>query len=137
MFYLFDQVPIRQTSIALLFRAAMQGDVFRAAVCSELCRFYRINGVIVKAGANLDRHRNRNSPFDFFQDSLQPLVIFQQSRSTAVLYNLRRGTAAIHVENVCANFFGQFGGHAHAFRLAAKNLHRERPLVFIKAHLPF
>jgi hypothetical protein len=42
------------------------------------------------------------------------------------------GTAAVHVENVGADFLRHLGGHAHAFRLSAKDLHRKRPLVFVK-----
>jgi len=54
-----------------------------------------------------------------------------------MLHNFRCGAAAVHVENICANFFSQLGGHTHALGLPAKNLHRERALVFVKAHLPF
>ena len=64
-------------------------------------------------------------------------MVFQQSRSAAVLHNFRRRTAAVDVEDVGANFFRHLGRHAHALRLAAKNLHRKRPLVRIKPHLPF
>src|SRR6185503_13645208 len=38
--------------------------------------------------------------------------------------------------NVGADFFRHLGSHAHALRLAAKNLDRERPLVLIETHLP-
>ena len=54
-----------------------------------------------------------------------------------MLHDFWRRTPAIHIQNVRANFFGHLCSHAHALRLAAKDLHRKRALVFIKAHLPF
>jgi hypothetical protein len=54
-----------------------------------------------------------------------------------VLHDLRRRAAAVHVENVSANFLRHLSSHAHALYLSSKDLHRKRPLVFVKAHLPF
>src|SRR2546425_9858524 len=53
-----------------------------------------------------------------------------------MLHDFWRRTTAIHIQNVRADFFGHLCSHAHALMLAAENLHRERALVFVKAHLP-
>jgi hypothetical protein len=111
--------------------------VLSPTIFGELCRLDGIDRVIVEPGANLHGHRNRDSSFDFFQDRFQPWVIFEEARSAAMLHNLRRGTATVYVQDVGANFFSHLSSHAHAFRLSAENLHGERPLVFIKAHLAF
>src|ERR1043165_3375705 len=54
-----------------------------------------------------------------------------------MLHYFRRRTTAVDVENVGPDFLRHLSRHAHAFRLAAKDLHRERPLVLVKTHLPF
>jgi hypothetical protein len=93
--------------------------------------------VCVKARANLHRQRYRDRFLDSFENLLEPAVVLQQSGTTTVLHNLRRGTAAIYVENIGAHFLRHLRRHAHALRLAAKDLHRKRPLILVKPHLPF
>ena len=57
--------------------------------------------------------------------------------AAAVLHHFGGGAAAVYIQDVGADLFGHLRGHAHALRLAAKDLHCKRALVLIKAHLPF
>src|SRR5688572_31194298 len=54
-----------------------------------------------------------------------------------MLHDFRRRTTTVDVENVGPDFLGHLRRHAHPFRLPAEDLHRERPLVLVEAHLPF
>src|SRR5687767_5926356 len=100
-------------------------------------RLNSINVVVVEAGANLDRQRNSDGLFDFLQDAFQSVVILQESRAAAMLHYLWRRTATVHIKDVGADFFSHLGGHAHALWLAPEDLHRERPLAVVEAHLAF
>ena len=131
------QIPIREAAIALLFRAAMQGDVLDATGFREFCGLDGIDRAVRVAGANLDRQRNRNRFLDLFQNRFQSRQIAQQSRATAVLHDFRRRAAAVYIQNIRSDFLGHLGGHAHALRLRAEDLHRKRALVLIETHLAF
>ena len=131
------QIPIREAAIALLLRAAMQGDVLDAAGLGQLRGLDGIDRAVRVSGANFDRQRNRNRFLDLFENRFQSRQIAQQPRATAVLHDFRRRTAAVYIENIRADFFGHLGGHAHALRLPAENLNRKRALVPVEAHLAF
>ena len=115
----------------------MQRDVLGAASLGQPGGLDSVDCVIVKAGANLNGHWNRDGLFDLLENRFQPRMILEQTRSAAVLHHFRRGTAAVHVQDVGPDFLGHLGGHAHPLRLAAEDLHGERAFVFIEAHLAF
>ena len=52
-----------------------------------------------------------------------------------MLHNFRSRAATVHIKNIGADFFSHFRRHAHPLRLAAEDLNRKRPLVFVEAHL--
>ncbi len=132
-----NQIPIGLPAVALFFRAAMQGDVLSSACFGELCGFDCIYRVIVITGADLYGQGNRDGPFDLFENHFKPRIVFQQSRSAAVLYNFWGRAATVHVQNICADFFGHLRCHTHPFGLTAENLNRKGPLVFVETHLAF
>ena len=55
----------------------MQRDVFGAAGFGQLRGVNRIDGVIIKARANLYRHRNGDGFLNLSQNLFQPLVVLQ------------------------------------------------------------
>ena len=57
---LLHQIPIRQSAIALFFRAAVQSNMFSAAIFGKFRSLDCIDRVIVKAGANLYGQGNRD-----------------------------------------------------------------------------
>jgi len=128
--------PVTQASCRDRNRIALQGDVLGAAAFRQLRHLDRVAVVVVEARANLDGERDGDDLLDLFENRLQPRQVFEQTRAAAVLDDLGRGAAAVHVEDIGADLLGHLGGHRHAPGLAAEDLHGERALVLVKAHLP-
>ena len=73
---LLHQIPIRQSAIALLLRAAVQGNMFSPATFGQLRGLDCIDRVIVKAGANLYGQGNRDGLLNLREDGFQSRIVF-------------------------------------------------------------
>ena len=57
----------------------MQCDVFDAAILGEFGSLHRIDCVIVKTGADLNRQRDRDRFFDELENLGETVVVFEQT----------------------------------------------------------
>jgi hypothetical protein len=85
-------------------------------------QLWRVDRVLVPAGAHLDRHRNLDRSRHRANDSRRVLRLAHEAAPGVVLRNLRHRAAHVHVDDVGSHPFDDLRGRSHLLRVAAEDL---------------
>jgi len=131
-----NPLPSRLAAIALLAGASMQGDGAQAAVLGHSRQSHTDDLLLAPSRAEFHRKRNAHSRPHRFKNTTNRGQIPQQAGSAIALDDLLRRTAQIEVDQVKTELLDQVGGLGHDPGIAAKQLRRDRVLVFVEMEIP-
>ncbi len=135
-FHLRNAVPVGPALVALLLRATVDRDHLSAAVLDQARDVDTVDQVVVPAGADLDRHRDRDDFADAAQDLLELRQVLEEVRPASAAHDALGRTAAVDVENVGAGLLDDLGSLDHSRGVVAEDLDRDRTLLGKKPQHP-
>ena len=135
--HLGDDVPVRLSGIELLSRPSMYGDGGRAALLGDVGQLHRIDMLLVKAFADLHRHRLLHRRSDRRNDPSRQQGILHQGGTFPIVHHLGNRAAHIDVQNGKGPLLYFFCHLRHQLRLAAEKLQGNRALLIMNFQQAF
>ena len=117
-----DDGAVRPAAVKLLARPGVDRDRGGSARRGGACDFHSIDGSLVPACTDFDRHRLAGTFYRSFHEIKNKLRVLHQGRAFPVFYDLRHRAAHVDVKDYIASAGQRFCRKFHDFRFMPKKL---------------